>query len=106
MGRVLINVMRTAAGEAVLEVRGEIDAANADRLRQALVGTSRQRPTAVVVDLLYVTFIDSVGIGALAAGYNAALRLGVPYRVRRASPFITRQLRQTGLHEVLTGRTP
>ena len=106
MGGMLINVMRTAAGEAVLEIRGEIDAANAERLRRALTGASRERPNAVVVDLLYVTFIDSVGIGVLAAGYNAARRLGVPYRVRRASPFISRQLLQTGLYEVLTGRTP
>lgn len=97
-----INPMRNAEGAAVIEVRGEVDTANAQRLRQLISDACRQRPTAIIVDLLFVTFIDSVGIGALVAGYNAAGRLGIPYRVRRPSPFITRQLRQIGLYDLLT----
>ena len=53
--------------------------------------------------MLYVTFIDSTGIGALAAGYNAAHAHGVRFEVRQARPFILTQLRQTGLYEALVG---
>jgi anti-anti-sigma factor len=98
----LINTMRGSDGGMVVEVRGEIDAAHAGRLRQVLLDASRQRPTALVVDLLYLTFIDSTGIGALAAGYNAARSRGVHFAVRQSSPFIVTQLRQTGLYDAFT----
>jgi anti-anti-sigma factor len=98
----LITTLRLSDGGIVVEIRGDIDVVHADRLRQVLVDASRERPTVLVVDLLYVTFIDSTGIGALAAGYNAARRLGVPLAIRRPSPFVVTQLRQTGLYDTLT----
>jgi anti-anti-sigma factor len=97
----LINTMRGSDGGIVVEVRGEIDVANSDRLRDVLFDAGRERPEAVVVDLVYVTFIDSTGIGALVAGYNNARRYGVPFVLRRVGPFLVTQLRQTGLYEVL-----
>jgi len=102
MGTTLINTLRGSDGGIAVEVRGEIDMANAERLRQVLTDTSGQRPTQLVVDLLYVTFIDSTGIGALAAGYNAARSCGVPFTIRQPSPFILTQLRQTGLYDLFT----
>ena len=97
-----ISPLRGSDGGIVVEVRGEIDVANADRLRQELTDASCERPTRLTVDLLFVTFIDSTGIGALAAGYNAARRLGVPFTIRQPSPFLETQLRQTGLYDLLT----
>jgi anti-anti-sigma factor len=102
MGTTLINTLRGPDGGIAVEIRGEIDMANAQRLRQVLTDTSGQRPTQLVVDLRYVTFIDSTGIGALAAGYNAARSWGVPFTIRQPNPFIVTQLRQTGLYHVLT----
>jgi anti-sigma B factor antagonist len=97
----LINTMRGSDGTIVVEIRGEVDVASSDRLRRVLRDAARERPTGVIVDLLYVTFIDSTGIGALAAGYNTAHAYGVPYEVRQARPFILTQLRQTGLDGML-----
>jgi anti-anti-sigma factor len=97
----LITTLRPADGSIVIEIRGEIDVRHVDRLRQVLVDGSRERPTVLVVDLLYVTFIDSTGLGALAAGYNAARRLGIPFTIRQPSPFLETQLRQTDLHDLL-----
>ena len=99
----LINTTRGTDGCVVIEIRGELDLADSERLRQVLVDASLQRPTEVVVDLVHVTFIDSSGIGALVAGYNAARGLGVRFAVRQFSPFILTQLRQTGLDEMLIG---
>ena len=93
MAATLINTMRGADGTVVVEIRGEIDVANADRVRQVLLNASRQQPVRLVVDLLHATFIDSTGIGALVAGCHAARELGVPLRIRQPGPFIEAQLR-------------
>lgn len=86
----------------VVEVRGEIDLANAHRLQEVLADASQQRPTPLAVDLLYVTFIDSTGIGALVAACHAARALGVPFTIRQLSPFLAEQLRRVGLYDMLT----
>lgn len=49
-----------------------------------------------MVDLLYVTFIDSTGLGALVAGYRVARGVGVPFTIRQPSPFLETQLREVG----------
>lgn len=98
----LITTLRLSDGSIVIEIRGEIDIENADRLRRVLIDASLERPTNLVVDLLYVTLIDSTGIGTLAAGYNAARRVGVRLTIRRPSTFIATQLQQTGLYATLT----
>jgi anti-anti-sigma factor len=101
----LIQTSRLADGTAVVEVRGELDLGICDHLRRVLVDTAtRLRPPSIVVDLLHVTFIDSTGIGALAAGHNAAHGVGIGFVVRHPSDFVARQLRSMGLYEVLTGR--
>jgi anti-sigma B factor antagonist len=100
----LINTQYGPDGGVVVEVRGEVDLASAQRLRDTLCEiASRLRPTAITVDLLHVTFIDSTGIGALATGSNAAHTHGIPFTTRHPSPFVVTQLRTTGLYEALTG---
>ncbi len=103
MGGTLINTMHGPDGGVVVEVRGEVDLASADRLCGVLVDiATRLRPPHLVVDLLHVTFMDSTGIGALAAAAQAAGRHGVALTVRHPSPFVTTQLRTTGLYDQLT----
>ncbi len=100
----LIQTVRLADGTAVVEVRGELDLSICDQLQRVLVDTAtRLRPPSIVVDLLHVTFIDSTGIGALAAGRNAARGVGIGFRVRHPTDLVARQLRSVGLYEALTG---
>ena len=107
MGETLINTLHGQDGAVVVEVRGEVDLASAERLRETLHDiATRMRPTAITVDLLHVTFIDSTGIGALAAGHNAARSIGIEFVVRHPSEFVARQLRSVGLYEALTGSRP
>jgi anti-anti-sigma factor len=98
----LINTLHGTDGAVVVEVRGELDVASAHRLREVLRDiAARLRPTAITVDLLHVTFIDSTGIGALASGSNAARTHGIPFSARHPSPFVATQLRTTGLYDTL-----
>ncbi len=82
-------------------MRGSLDAATVGALREALLGTvHRERPMSLIVDLTYVTFMDSQGIGTLVSGYNAAREVGTSFVLRNPSEFVHRQLRVTGLAEM------
>jgi anti-anti-sigma factor len=70
-------------------------------LRQSLTGTLHaERPVTMIVDLTFVTFMDSMGIGALVTGYNAAREVGTRFVLRNPSEFVHRQLRVTGLTDM------
>jgi anti-anti-sigma factor len=97
-----ITTHRRTDGGVVLVVRGELDMASAESLRVALSNAAASwRPPIIIVDLLYVTLIDSSGIGALVAGYKAALAIGARFKVANANSLVHQQLRVTGLVDVL-----
>ena len=96
-----MTTRRQADGAIVVDVRGTLDAATVDALRDSLVSTLHaQRPVTMIVDLTYVTFMDSMGIGALVTGYNTARESGTRFVLRNPSEFVHRQLRVTGLAEM------
>ena len=100
MGEALVNARRLADGAVVIEIRGEIDVASAVEIRRVLTETvSNLRPVRLVVDMMHVTFVDSTGIGALAAGQNAARTVGIGFQVIHPAPFVTTQLRMMGLSD-------
>jgi anti-anti-sigma factor len=89
-------------GTVVLDLRGELDIAVNDALRDVLVDTiTIHHPPRVVVNLRHVSFVDSTGMGALLAGYNAAQEAGVEYSVQEVAPFVEKQLRTTGIYDQL-----
>jgi anti-sigma B factor antagonist len=101
MGEAVMTTRRQADGAIVVDVRGTLDAATVDALRTALVGTLHaERPVTMIVDLTYVTFMDSLGVGALVTGHNAARETGTRFVLRNPSEFVHRQLRVTGLTEM------
>ena len=101
MGDAVVNRKELQDGTVVIDLRGELDLAINEALRTLLIDTARQHPARIVVDMLHVSFVDSTGIGALAAGYTAARNASVPFTVRHLAPFIAEQLRMTGLYEHL-----
>jgi anti-sigma B factor antagonist len=106
MGEAVMTTRRQADGAIVVDVRGTLDAATVDALREALVSALHsERPVSMIVDLTFVTFMDSMGIGALVTGYNAARETQTKFVLRNPSEFVHRQLRVTGLAEMfgLTG---
>ena len=87
------------SGETVqIDVRGEIDLINAYQLREEVNNVlSRSAPTDIVLDLWHVTFVDSVGIGALVACHQRASVGGVRLTVARPNEFVHRHLWIAGL---------
>jgi anti-anti-sigma factor len=101
MGDAVMTARRQADGTIIVEVRGTLDAATVDALRTTLLGTlQRQRPPVLVVDLTFVTFMDSFGIGTLVTGHHAAREVGTRFMLRNPSEFVHRQLRVTGLTDM------
>src|SRR5438270_13382786 len=104
MGDAVVNRSVEPDGTVVVELRGELDLAINEALRLLLVETATTvRPPRIVVDMLHVSFVDSTGIGELAAGYTAARAAGVEFSVRHLDPSIAEQLRLTGLYDPLAG---
>lgn len=96
-----MTARRQADGAIVVDVRGSLDAATVGALRDLLLGTvQRERPVSLIVDLTFVVFMDSQGIGTLVTGYNAAREVGTRFVLRNPSEFVHRQLRVTGLTEM------
>ncbi len=100
MGEVVLTTRRQANGAIIVDVRGSLDAATVDAARSSLLNTlQRERPVAMVIDLTYVTFMDSMGIGTLVTAHHAAREVGTRFVLRNPSEFVHRQLRVTGLAE-------
>jgi anti-sigma B factor antagonist len=92
-----VREVATRDGGAVLvRLAGELDLYNAHLVREALLGTLRDSPARIVVDLSEVTFIDSTGLGVLI---EARSKLGDSARFLLAAPGLEarRALAITGL---------
>lgn len=101
MGEAAMTARRQADGTMVVDVRGSIDVSTADGLRASLLHTLHgHRPRLMIVDLTFVTFMDSIGIGMLVAGHESAREQGTGLLLRNPSEFVHRQLRVTGLTDL------
>lgn len=80
-----------AIDATVCAVSGEIDAAVAPELCDALVTIVEQGRT-VVVDLAAVTFMDASGVNCLLLAYHRAEDLGTRLRIRGATSIVRRVL--------------
>jgi anti-sigma B factor antagonist len=102
MASALVSQRVLTDGSVVLDLRGELDLAVNDALRDMLEETIRtRRPPAVIISMRHVSFVDSTGMGALVAGYNAARLAQVQFVVQDIAPFVDKQLRTAGLHDKL-----
>jgi anti-sigma B factor antagonist len=83
-------------GQTVVEVVGEVDAASADILRNAIFEVIDSGDARVVIDMGEVSFMDSSGLRVLIAGFKAAEQAGGALGVRNPSDVVTRLLEITG----------
>ncbi|HEX6968573.1 MAG TPA: STAS domain-containing protein [Micromonosporaceae bacterium] len=95
-----LSIVTSAMPGGVVEIvpRGEIDVDTAHEVREAIVGAlTKLRPVRIELNMRLVTFIDSVGISAMVAGFQAARVSNVQLVVTQPSRFVNRQLWVTGL---------
>jgi anti-anti-sigma factor len=97
---VSLSIVTSVSPDGVVEIapRGEIDVDTAHEVREAVAAVlTKGRPTRIELNMRLVTFIDSVGISAMVAGFQTAEVSGVKLVVTEPSRFVHRQLWVTGL---------
>jgi anti-anti-sigma factor len=99
---------RTADGQAMVTVVGELDIATAEQahayLRRVVDGEKKGKITLNLADL---TFCDAAGLGVLAKVAGHARRTGRTLRVTAVRPSLLRIMRITGMDEAFPEiRTP
>jgi anti-sigma B factor antagonist len=81
-----------------LGLHGELDIATIGEVRDTIIATlTRYAPSAIVLDLRLVTFIDSTAIGQLVACHKAAAVFGATLTLENPASLPHRQLWATGL---------
>ncbi len=83
--------------DPVIVLTGYVDQSTAPQLRDALTEVIERSHDRVTLDVEGVTFIDSSGIGALAAAYKR----GAHVTVRHPSPTVMRELVMCGLDRLI-----
>lgn len=95
-----LSIVTSSLPGGVVEIalRGEIDFDTAHEVREAVAeALAKGRPSRIELNMRLVTFIDSVGISALVAGFQTAKVSNVQLVVTEPSRFVHRQLWVTGL---------
>lgn len=97
---------RTTTGDdtVTVHVSGELDASSGTHLRSMLTEIFEASPSAVVIDLGAVTFVDSVGLSVLVTGHNRAAAQGATFEVHDVPEPCLRVFEITRLTEVLVLR--
>ncbi|MFG2773073.1 STAS domain-containing protein [Streptomyces sp. NPDC048350] len=99
MSALKITVRDTAAGP-VLEIKGELDYASADELRDVLSTLALHAGQRLVMDLGGMEFCDSSGITALLAARNRAEAAQADIALASVPTNTLRILRLVGLDQV------
>ena len=73
--------VQSAGGHAVIRMPAEIDAANADEIRQALLAAVTPGTAILVIDMSGTTFCDSAGLKAIIAAHAQAAETGTELRL-------------------------
>ncbi len=99
-----IESRREGADSGVLSLRGEVDVANSQQVRDAalaLIGTGIKR---LVIDLSSTDYLDSAGLGILVGLLKRARESDLTLVVAGAQPRVQRLFDITKLNQVFTMR--
>ncbi|MBM7786554.1 STAS domain-containing protein [Tenggerimyces flavus] len=101
MEQSVVSVDRIGSA-VVVTPHGEIDAATTPALRDVLLAVLADRPTALVIDLSRVSFLDSVCLGALVGAAGRAALADCTFALANPTPIAARLLAITALDRALT----
>lgn len=86
----------------VVTVAGEVDVATAPRFRELLIGQIADGRHQIVVDMTWVDFIDSTGLGVLIGGLKRIRSHGGDLRLVIDDPRVLKVFDITGLDQIFT----
>jgi anti-sigma B factor antagonist len=97
---------RTATGEALVMVSGELDIAVAESAFGCVRDVIDRHHGPVILDMAGLTFCDACGLGTLMRMSNYALKAGCPFQLASPRPHLLKIMRITGLDRCLAIRVP
>ncbi len=91
--------IRRAGPQAIITMPAEIDTANADQIRQALLSAASPDVTVLIIDMSGTTFCDSAGVNAIITAYQQAAAAGIQLRLVTTS--VLRIFQLTGADQLI-----
>lgn len=76
-----VDRLRWLGLHAVITMPAEIDATNADEIREALAAAASRDAAVLVIDMSETTFCDSAGVQAIVAARKQAAMTGTQLRL-------------------------
>ncbi|HEX4254308.1 MAG TPA: STAS domain-containing protein [Streptosporangiaceae bacterium] len=93
--------VRRSAGYTVVTLPAEVDAGNADRVREELLGNLDHGPAVLIVDMTATSFCAAAGVHALMRAHRQAAAAGTGLRVAVSVPIVRWLLEITGSSQLL-----
>ena len=91
----------TEGSSALIRIRGDLDLQVVEQVTDALTRIESEEPELLVIDLSRVTFMDSSGMGTVAAAHIRALEAGRRFAIVRPPAGVRQAFDRTGLNEVI-----
>jgi anti-sigma B factor antagonist len=92
----------TEGSSALIRIRGDFDLQVVDQVTEALTRIESEGPELLVVDLSRLSFMDSTGMGAVAAAHIRAREAGRRFAVVQPPAGVRQAFDRTRLDEVIT----
>ncbi|WP_336209522.1 STAS domain-containing protein [Nonomuraea sp. LPB2021202275-12-8] len=95
-------------GATVVHLRGELDLATREAVRERLLCALQHSTSLLILDLSEVSFCDAAGLGVVVGVQHQARSLDIALGLAAARPHVSRVLRLTGLDRSfpMYGTTP
>jgi stage II sporulation protein AA (anti-sigma F factor antagonist) len=92
----------TEGRSALVSIRGDLDLQVVDRVTEALSGIESEKPELLVIDLSGLSFMDSTGMGVIAAAHVRAMEEGRRFAIVNPPALVRQAFDRTGFGEVVT----
>jgi anti-anti-sigma factor len=92
----------TEGNSALVRIRGDLDLQVVERVTEALTQIESVEPDLIVVDLSRVSFMDSSGMGTIAAAHIRATEASRRFAIVRPPGGVRQAFDRTRLDEVIT----
>ena len=92
----------TEGTSALIRIHGDLDLQVVDQVTEVLGKIESARPELLVIDLSRLTFMDSSGMGVVAAAHVRTLEAGRRFAIVRPPAGVRQAFDRTRLDEVIT----
>lgn len=94
--------VETEGGKTLVTIEGDFDLQVAEQVAEELRSVESAEPEMLVLDLKGLTFLDSSGMGVIAAAQTRSSAAGRRFAIVSPRPGVVRAFKISGLADVVT----